>query len=878
MVKSIRAFFLSFTILTFLLFTTIGTTTVYADDGSGTETPETETTTEEAPPADQEEQPPADEETSVGEGEGPVEEPVTDVEQSVTDEEPSVEETTEEPAVEESVQTILEQVPENTTVTVLNAEGETLPLVSQESADAIASDYDPIWCPAGQVPTPGENGCTQSFSSFDELLSFLQANEVDTAYQQAGTIYIQQGAYLGGETSVDFNNYTFDTFDQYDLTLQGGWDTAYDPASGDPTFTTTTFNVPIVIGSSANPWAGNLTINNITIDGVSNQTGLTLNTTGAITLDQVEVTNSQAGMDLNTNQEISLTNVNASNNEDYGARIRGDQVAIDTASFSNNGATNGPDGYGLDIGSLSTVALISVIADNNQTIGVNIFAGDLVAISQSAFRENGDTGVNVVTTSAIALNQVTADGNYEFGAILQGGETSVENSSFSNNGSGDETNPTGSGLMIVSTDEVTLRNVTANDNQFFGANIQAQGLVDIQGGFFSGHQSVLPEGVDNDFCSAYQVEVADWVDFDFCGFGLKVVTPGDIFLNSVTGNVNNLWGAWLDGNNVSVYNSQFNNNVTESSEFIDDTGMLIFAGGYVDIFNTEAKENRLYGALIEAAGPVFITDSTFTGNQGFICLNTWCGEFEREYHGVGLDVTTPDYILVQGTDVSDNNLFGALLNGAQVDVTNSTFNNNGMGDGLIINATDNVTLTGVTAVNNGGDGVEVNGVYCEQIVQVTGGTFTDNLLYGITVLNAELILDGAQVFANNGSGDFFNDTSTCVAAPAPLVVETVPTPPVEESTSNTETSTTSAETPSNEEVPVSNEVVTVLVEVASTTQETTAAPAVKSDKKWSDQKPTRMLLKKSGLGIKVKFWDLKLKLMNSTAMMLRLSHCQHILH
>jgi hypothetical protein len=72
-------------------------------------------------------------------------------------------------------------------------------------------------------------------------------------------------------------------------------------------------------------------------------------------------------------------------------------------------------------------------------------------------------------------------------------------------------------------------------------------------------------------------------------------------------------------------------------------------------------------------------------------------------------------------------------------------------------------------VNNGGDGVEVNGVYCEQVVQVTGGTFTGNLLYGITVLNAELILDGAQVFANNGSGDF----STI---PAPVLLA-CPRPP-----------------------------------------------------------------------------------------------------
>ena len=37
MVKTIRTFFLSLTILAFLLFSTVGTMTAYADDGTGTE-------------------------------------------------------------------------------------------------------------------------------------------------------------------------------------------------------------------------------------------------------------------------------------------------------------------------------------------------------------------------------------------------------------------------------------------------------------------------------------------------------------------------------------------------------------------------------------------------------------------------------------------------------------------------------------------------------------------------------------------------------------------------------------------------------------------------------------------------------------------------
>ena len=80
---------------------------------------------------------------------------------------------------------------------------------------------------------------------------------------------------------------------------------------------------------------------------------------------------------------------------------------------------------------------------------------------------------------------------------------------------------------------------------------------------------------------------------------------------------------------------------------------------------------------------------------------------------------------------------------------------------------DTLLLHWVSAVNNGGDGADVTGV-CGKVVQVTGGTFTDNDLYGIKVINATLNLDGTQVFANNGSGNVFTDTGACaVIIPAP---------------------------------------------------------------------------------------------------------------
>ena len=910
MAKKVKEFVLSSTIVAMLLFSAFGTITVHADDGSGTEAASAEktgTAGDGGQPTDGgkvEGTPPADGSVSTDLATGDANQP--------TDGAAQTEKTA--PATEP----ILVQVPDNTKVTVLNPEGEALPLVSQKAADVIASDFDPIWCPAGQAPTPGANNCTTYYDTFDELLTFLQASEGDVVYQQAGTIYIQQGQYLGGESSVDFNNYSFSTLSNYNLTLQGGWDITDN--SVDPN-DTTDIDIPIIIGSSSNPWIGSLTINNINISGVSDQAGLTLYTQGDIVLSNVEVADSQSGADLNagdevsvsdsdfnnnqeggatvtaggnvtvnnshfdnngssttdgyglnaqsggdvtltqvsahnntlfganltgvvvnvtnssfrendsglqaestgnvtltsvtandnqqfgadltttgavavsdsffngnqsygiqivTDIEVSLVNIEAEENRLVGAHIEGSDVAIDIGRFSNNGSGTGLDltGGGLEIISEFTVALLEVTANNNQLFGANILAGDQVAIERAAFNGQiayestvknasavGGYGLRVVTTGDIDLEDVTADNNFQYGAYLQGEDTTivgnVGRNSFSGNGSGrlieQPGNPLGYGLQIVSTGEVSLANINNADseaNQLFGLDITAAGTVDILDAFFSGHQTVVlgPGGAT------------------FVGDGLRVVTTQDIFLNEVVANFNNLVGCNLTGANVHIADTQCSNNVSDSSVFIDDTGLLVHASGMVELFNVDASNNRLIGADITAGGLVIIEQSTFNNNQGFTCPNNQCtvkNNNNMVFHGYGLQVTTPDIIMVSMTEASDNNLFGAQLTGGLVIVMDSTFNNNPLGDGLTVTATDNVTLTNVTAVNNGGDGADVTGV-CGKVVQVTGGTFTDNDLYGIKVINATLNLDGTQVFANNGSGNVFTDTGACaVIIPAP---------------------------------------------------------------------------------------------------------------
>ncbi len=706
-----RAFLLSLTIIAVLVFSAVGTTTVYADgdtppdsppavtssgdtkdvadaEGSDTETEETkdgektdpgttdtvelselfegeatpEPTEEVTPPVEGEATPvPTEEVAPPAEGEAT---PVPAVEEAPPTEETAPTETA--PAAETP---ILDTVPENTTVAVVNAEGELQPLATQAAADAIATS-DPIWCPSGQAPTPGANGCTQSFNSFTALLTFLAGN---ASYSGAGTIYVEQGAYQGGESTIDFNNYNLSNISNADLTITGGWNTS----NGTTTSTSTFNNVSIIIGTSTNPWGGSLTLSNITITDPVN-TGINLNAQNNINISNVIVTNSTngAGAELNAGNNVNINNSKFERNKTAGAIIRAVQdVSIANSSF-NNPATARRQIVGLDIITDGAVSLLNVIADENRQVGAHIDAGGQVNIANSGF---------------------------------------------------------------------------------------------------SGTKAI--------------------VGSDFLGYGLTVVSDSAINLDGVTANDNFLWGAMLTAaGDVTIANSNFNANTTEDIGFIDDTGLLVFSGGNVSIFNSHADDNRLIGATIEAVGDVSISNSTFSSNNGI----TLDSGGNPTFHGYGLNVVTDGSIFLEGVTASDNTLFGAHLDaGGVVVVSGSTFSNHTSGDGtgrgleiisggnvLLQNVTLNnnqtfgadiqaggdVLLEAITADGNGTNGVEVQ-TNCGTAILV-GGTYSNNGQYGLTLINTALDQAAAPVFANNTAGNIFQDPGTCV-----FTTPTPPTPP-----------------------------------------------------------------------------------------------------
>ena len=664
-----RTSLLSLTIIAVILFSALGPTIAYADGGT-TETPAaeatsapeeaiTETTTDaEATEVTAEATPEATAEAEGTEAEAATEEAAAPPTEEAA---PAVEEAA--PVVQEPV---LTEVPENTTVTVVDASGEAQPLATQEAAEAIATS-DPIWCPAGASPTPGSNGCTGSFTSFDELLTFLSANPT---YQGEGTIYVEQGAYQGSDPGgvIDFNAPTYDLSNirNSNLTVAGGWS----PSSGtvDPAATSDFTNTRILIGSSTSPWGGSVAINNITM------------------------TFSNPGTEIPATPENALTVV-----------------------------------------STGDVSLANVTISNAPSAGAEVDAGGNVTITNSKFHRNKTAGA----------------------IIRAGADVAILNSEFQNPRINRQRRQI-VGADITSGGNVSLANVLASGNREEGVDIAAAGEVTIGNSVFSGMMEID--------------------DTEFRGFGLRVVTPGRINVDSVTANNNFLWGAWLEGGQeIAIANSIFNANTTESPGFIDDTGLFVYGDSFVTLTNVVANDNRLYGTYIEALGNVTVTDSTFNNNTG---ITNEAGV--DTFHGQGMYIDSEADIFITNTDASNNMLYGGNLNAAgSVSILNSTFNNtttgsnaNAVGEGLQIVSGADTFLTAVTvgnspatgadiqaggiawlenltATDNGGDGVSVQA----SCVRLIGGTYSGNAQYGLNLNSSALHLLAQPSFSNNGAGD-----------------------------------------------------------------------------------------------------------------------------
>lgn len=381
----------------------------------------------------------------------PTEEPVVE---EIQTPEPVIEDTnstieaSEQSALEpDSVSEILDQLPENSTLIVLDENGNVEPLVTEEAANAIITG-DPMWCPDGATPNSDPNGdCTISHSSFDNLIADLTTNS--NIYYGSGTIYISYD-YTVASSGGDTGDIIFDygSVSLTNLTLQGGWDFSNDTVIG-----STTINGANGLGFW--DWGGygtpgNLTLRDINLNG---GTGLYI-----------------GGSSDSPTANILLENVNVSNT-DFGAVVLTlGNIQIVDSTFNDNIRE------GLRAESAGDITLSDIQVSNNSsgayldnTHGV----GDINVTGTNTFNNNTDgvgNGYGLIGYSSgeINLNNITASNNAQFGAFLESNSGSgnivfTGNNSYNNNGWG--------GINAVSGGDILLENVTATNNNGSGLGL-----------------------------------------------------------------------------------------------------------------------------------------------------------------------------------------------------------------------------------------------------------------------------------------------------------------------------------------------------------------------------------------------------------------------
>ncbi len=737
----------------------------------------------------------------------PTEEAVDETESTTPEEEavtpPADEET--DSAVETestSVAEVVEALPEDTTLVVVDENGEALPLASEEAAEAIEL-ADPQWCPAGV--TPGGAGCSPVFSSFndvastpavDTLIEWLIANP----QSKAGVIWIEKtytgtGALEGAAVILDGSLYG--TTANFALTINGGWNggTLNTMDVNDPS----EFNVPFRIIN----WVGAVTINNIVVNGASgvSVSALEVFTSGNITLNNVDAVNNTTqyggayldndsgtgnvavnnstfnnntgvngtGLEIRSNGTVTLNNVTANGNTEYGAYILNNTAATPkavTVKGTNHFNYNGLDGLSVNTKGVITVSNVFAMGnvdgfgaylDNCNYNNVTGFCGYSVANGVTIkgtnnFSNNGWDGLRVWSGGVISVSNITANGN---GASIGRPMGSAAPNNF---------DAGGKGAFLHNWGSTTPKNIVVSGTNVFNSNMSAGllalgwGSVTVNNITANNNGCDLVYEINDYYCAGAYLEGQMGVTQTGYGrfennseIGLRVsaVNKGAVTLNNLFADYNGETGVRIFTSSASPINVTINGINTFTNN--GDEGLFIVANGVIKLSNLTANYNGLEGAYIDntpattSPKPVTLLGvNNFIGNDNGLVIYT---------DGiVALNNITASFNTFDGAYIDNSSALSAL--GVTIKGT-SVFNGNSGGEGLEIYSNGAVILANISADFNS------NGAYIyneydpskPSNVTISGfNRFEANTYTGLSITSYGAVILSNLTANYNGSG------------------------------------------------------------------------------------------------------------------------------
>ena len=498
---------------------------------------------------------------------------------------------------------------------------------------------------------------------------------------------------------------------------------------------------------------------------------------GDVTLNDLAISGAAGnGLTVNTAGNIHVHHVSSDATAD-GAYLNN---SSGSSSITVDGSSNfsGNNNNGLEAYSNGAITLDNVTADGNDgnttSVGAilwNDYSGSngVINISDSEFSDN-IFGLSANSMSNITLTNVYANGNGFLGNIADDGAY-LDNTGVHYGGSGtvsvtdsDFSGNTGKGLEVHSNNNITLTEVAADSNRGeSGAFLKG-----------AGNGTIV---VDNTLGGEFNGNT---------GNGLDVYAKNDITLTNVYADANGLAGAQLDnrdgwGNiNIDFNGSTVSGNSDFSSNLAD--GLVAFSAGAITLYNVTADHNFLYNLT---ADENFHGDGAYLendyGSSDVSVNNSAGGEGFNANVANGLEVYSNGNVSLTNVTASNNGKVGTYLDNStgtgSVSVDPSTFSFNSL-DGLDVTSTNTIYLTDVTADFNGqsltsGSGAVLdntggNGNICVDwdcaASQAGSSEFNFNYNDGLHATSeGEIDLYQVTASANGGDGAFLENCN-CLAS------------------------------------------------------------------------------------------------------------------
>jgi hypothetical protein len=476
--------------------------------------------------------------------------------------------------------------------------------------------------------------------------------------------------------------------------------------------------------------------------------------------------NGGSGAEINSNGAVTLNNITANNNGNMGASIDNNDLFLAAAvTLTGTNTFNLNDTDGLNIVSSGAILLSNVTARDNGQGGsfgsgasldnTSTLSAQKVTLSGvNNFNLNFGNGLGVLSKGAISVNSVTADSNGANGVVLEN-YTATTPQAVTLTGTNTINDNFDYGLDVDSKGVIKLNSVTANENGIDAFTGYGADLNNNYGGALGG---VTLSGA-NQFNGNYDG-------------GLLITSKGAILMNNITA-ANNVAGAgvYID-NTPSTSTTPQNVILTGTNIFSnnDADGLTISSYGAVSLANITANDNGAKGLSASNNGGTIAKGVTLSGVNSFDNNNT---------NGISISSIGP--IKLNSTSVTDtiagdgSSLYNASGAAQSVILTGTNKFSGSYGNGLNIQSVGAVSLNSVTASNNGtgaggGWGVYINNstLLSPQKVTLTGTNLFDGNKNTGLFIQSKGAVSLQNITATNTIADLgvYIDNACCVTTNA----------------------------------------------------------------------------------------------------------------